>query len=83
MSFDNYYTAAINAQSRRNDMIRRADQNRLAGIARQNRTHTPVYRPILDNVGKALVRLGLELKERAGAVAEMEPVPGPRTRIAG
>jgi len=83
MSFDNYYTTTINAKSRRTDMIRRADRERLAGIARQSRPDTPIYRPVLDNVGNALVRLGLELKERAGAVAEIEPVPGPRTRIAG
>jgi hypothetical protein len=83
MSFDNYYTATINAKARRNDLVRRADQNRLASIARQNRPGMPIYRPVMDNVGSALVRLGLELKERAGAVVDMEPAPGPRTRIAG
>lgn len=83
MSIDNYYTATINAKSRSQDMIRRAENERLASIARQHRSHTAAFRPLLDTIGNSLVRLGLDLKERAGTVAELEPTPVQRTRIAG
>lgn len=59
-------------QQRRNHLLREAE---LARLADEFHHAAPVYAPLLANVGKTLLHLGTNLKERYG---ELQPQPAAR-----
>ena len=63
-------------QQRRDVLMQQAEQTRLADAIDNE---TPFYAPLLANVGKTLLHIGTNLKERYG---EMQPVTKYQTETA-